>query len=69
MRNQERFYTPACLLCDFEAVLEPNSYRVRHLADNDCGYDYAIDPGAHSAGCYEIELVVEKIAEPSWRLD
>jgi hypothetical protein len=31
-------------------------------------YDYAIAPGSHPVGCYEIEIVIEKIAKPSWRL-
>jgi len=56
------------LICEFEESLVPNSYRVRHLADNDRDFDYRIDPGAHSSGCYEIELVIEKIARPGWQL-
>ncbi|MGH7187572.1 MAG: methyltransferase domain-containing protein [Acetobacteraceae bacterium] len=63
-----RFYSPATLLCEVEEALEPNSYRVRHLADNDFGYVYAMSPDHHPAGCYEIELVVEKIEPPLWRL-
>jgi SAM-dependent methyltransferase len=63
-----RFYTPASLLGEFEAALPINGYRVRHLADNDAGYDYTIGPTSHSAGCYEIELVVEKIPHPVWGL-
>jgi SAM-dependent methyltransferase len=63
-----RFYTPASLLREVEEALEPNSYRVRHLADNDFGYVYDLSPDRHPAGCYEIELVVEKITPPPWRL-
>ena len=66
--DHKRFYTPACLLCEFEEALSPNSYRVRHLADNDREFKYDIGPEAHSDGCYEIELVVEKIAPPDWQL-
>ena len=55
-------------MADVEAALEPNSYRVRHLIDNDLGYDYTIPPHQHPGGSYEIELVVEKIAPPSWHL-
>jgi hypothetical protein len=63
-----RFYTPAALLGDIEASLEPNSYRIKHLADNDFGYAYDLEPNHHPAGCYEIELVIQKIAPPAWSL-
>jgi hypothetical protein len=56
--DHKRFYTPARLLAEFEQALQPNSYRARHLADKDDGYNYALDPGVHADGCYEIELVV-----------
>jgi len=60
--DHKRFYTPASLLREFEESLEPNHYRIRHLADNDFGYIYeGIPPEQHAAGCYEIELVVQKI--------
>src|SRR6202012_3711001 len=64
-----RFYTPASLLAEFEAALRPNSYRVRHLLENDQGYRYDDSPSGHPKGCYEIEFVAQKIAEPSWRVD
>ena len=67
--DHKRFYTPASLLQDVEAALSPNSYRVRHLADNDAGYEYGIPPERHSGGSYEIELVIEKIAAPGWQLE
>jgi hypothetical protein len=63
-----RFYTPASLLRELEECLKPNSYRVRHLSDNDFGYAYGLTPDRHALGCYEIELVVEKIESPSWTL-
>jgi SAM-dependent methyltransferase len=66
--DHKRFYTPASLLREFEESLLPNTYRIRHLRDNDAGYLYAIGPGDHPAGCYEIELVIEKIAAPEWEL-
>jgi SAM-dependent methyltransferase len=66
--DHKRFYTPASLLREFEASLRPNTYRIRHLRDNDEGYTYRIGPEAHSGGGYEIELVVEKIAPPEWDL-
>ena len=66
--DHKRFYTPASLLAEVQDSLEPNSYRVRHVVDNDQNYDYAIGPERHAGGCYEIELVIEKIARPAWRL-
>jgi SAM-dependent methyltransferase len=66
--DHKRFYTPASLLREFEESLPSNGYRIRHLVDNDLGYLYEIGPQQHAAGCYEIELVVEKIEAPSWDL-
>ncbi len=66
--DHKRFYTPASLLREFETSLRPNTYRVRHLRDNDQAYTYGIGPEAHSGGGYEIELVVQKIAPPEWEL-
>jgi predicted SAM-dependent methyltransferase len=67
--DHRRFYTPASLLQEFEESLDANSYRIRHLCDNDLWFDYNLGPDEHSYGCYEIELVVEKIEMPFWRLD
>jgi SAM-dependent methyltransferase len=61
------FYTPASLIKQFESALIPNTYRVRHLMDNDLGYDYQVSLDRHPYGCYEIELVIEKITAPTWR--
>jgi len=61
-----RFYTPASLLATVEEVLAPNCYRVRHLCDNDRDYDYNETIDKHPVGCYEIELVLQKIARPRW---
>ena len=66
--DHKSFFTPAKLLRLFEKALEPNSYRIRHLCDNDLWFDYSIDPHRHSFGCYEIELVIEKIKKPEWEL-
>ena len=63
--DHKRFYTPASLLADVEMALEHNTYRVRSLLDNDAGFDYVINNLEHAVGCYEIELVIEKIAERS----
>ena len=67
--NHQRFYTPQSLLAEFENVLKPNTYRVRHLAENDANYTYDYPTERHPDGCYEIELVIEKIAPPAWTLD
>ena len=66
--DHKRFYTPQSLVGEFDLALAPNSYRIRHLAENDEGYNYEIPPDQHPAGCYEIELVIEKIRRPSWNL-
>jgi SAM-dependent methyltransferase len=66
--DHKRFYTPTSLLREFETSLQPNTYRVRHLRDNDEDYTYAVGPEAHSGGGYEIELVVQKITPPGWDL-
>ena len=59
--DHKRFYTPASLLKEFEDSLPINSFRVRHLQDNDKNHDYNTPVDKHSPGEYEIELVVEKI--------
>ena len=64
-----RFYTPATLLSEIEEAFEPNSYRVRHLVDNDLGFDYSVTPLQAGVGCFEIELVLQKIKKPAWELD
>jgi len=66
--DHKRFYTPASLMAEIEATLLPNSYRLRHLADNDFGYDYGVGPEQHAGGCYELELVIQKIQPPAWGL-
>jgi FkbM family methyltransferase len=66
--DHKRFYTPASLLREFEESLEPNSYRIRHLRDNDKDYNYACGPYAHASGRYEIEFVIQKIRKPDWDL-
>ena len=66
--DHKRFLTPGSLLTLFENALDINSFRVRHLRDIDDGFDYSISPDQHSKGCYEIELVIEKIERPNWTL-
>jgi len=66
--DHKRFYTPSRLLQELEESLPPNSYRVRHLQDNDSGFDYSIPPEKHSSGCYEIEVVIQKMVAPDWEI-
>lgn len=66
--DHKRMYTPANLAKSFEDALEVNSYRVRHLRENDRDFNYDLGPDCHSEGCYEIEIVLEKIQPPSWKL-
>ena len=66
--DHKRFYTPAGLIGEFQESLAENSYRIRHLEENDATYDYARGPEAHPVGCYEIVVVVEKISAPGWEL-
>ena len=66
--DHKRMYTPASLMASFETALAVNSYRLRHLRENEGDYDYAIPPESHAHGPYEIELVIEKIRPPTWVL-
>lgn len=59
--DHKRFYTPSSLLKEFEDSLPINSFRVRHLQDNDKWHDYSQPMNEHSKGQYEIELVIERI--------
>lgn len=56
-----RFYTPAILLTQIEWIYNINTYRIRHLKDNDEGYIYTDPPNVHGKGQYEIECVVQKL--------
>src|SRR5271166_6015555 len=67
--EHQRFYTPGSLLREIEEALAPNSYRARHLMDNDLAFDYSIPPRQPNVGCQEIELVLQKIQRPYWTLD
>ena len=64
-----RSYSPATLLAQVESALQPNTYRVRHLADNDTNYDYSLPLTVHPRGCLEIELVLQKIQPPDWSVE
>jgi hypothetical protein len=64
--DHKRFYTPSSLLTEIEESLPPGGYRIRSLRDIDDGFDYTIPPEQHACGCYEIELVLQKIAIPAY---
>jgi SAM-dependent methyltransferase len=64
--DHKRFYTPASLLAEIEASLPVGGFRVRSLRDLDAGFDYGLAPETHAQGSYEIELVLERVARPSY---
>lgn len=66
--DHKRFYTPAGLLMDIELALEPNSYRIRHMADHDEDFVYTRTPDQHPVGNFSIEVVLEKIPLPEWKI-
>ncbi len=55
-------------MMEVEEALEPNTYRVRYLGDEDAGYDYAAAPARHPDGRHEVAVVLERIAPPAWPL-
>ncbi len=57
-------YKPQTLTVLFDTALVPNTWRLRHYADNDYGYDYSIPKDRHPGGGYEIECIVEKLKNP-----
>jgi O-methyltransferase len=64
--DHKRFYTPASLLAEIEASLPVNGFRLRHMIDNDEGFNYQAPVDAIPSGNYEIELVLERIMPPAW---
>lgn len=56
-----RFYTPGILLTEMESTYPINSYRVRHLRDNDEGHEYTDPPEMHGRWGYEFEVVIQKL--------
>jgi SAM-dependent methyltransferase len=64
--DHKRFYTTSSLLAEVEESLPINGFRIRHLAENDTNFNYSLPATARPAGCYEIELVLEKIARPQY---
>lgn len=64
--NHRRFYTPSSLMAEIEAALPLGAWRLRLLRDIDEGFGYGVPPDQHPKGCYEIEMVVERIAQPGY---
>jgi SAM-dependent methyltransferase len=62
-------YSPASLLNLIECALRPNTYRIRHLIDQDTEYDYDLPINVHPTGCLEIECVIQKIQPPTWNVE
>jgi hypothetical protein len=61
-----RFYTVGSLATEIEAALPAGGYRIRVLRDNDDDFNYSIPPEVHPQGCYEVELVLQKITLPTY---
>lgn len=59
--DHKMFYTPAKLLQVIEHALPVNTYRIRHLQDNDEGHTYGVPVEIHADGQYDIELVCQKL--------
>ncbi|WP_152997825.1 glycosyltransferase family 9 protein [Sphingomonas sp. HT-1] len=66
--QQRRLYTPASLAGEIEEALEPNSYRVRMLCDDDQQYDYSLSLDTPPSGACDIVLMIERIRPPAWTL-
>jgi SAM-dependent methyltransferase len=67
--DHKRGYTPAKLLAEIEAALEPNSYFVELCRDHYKGWDRNTTPEIHSGGQYEVLVVIKKTEKPDWRLE
>jgi SAM-dependent methyltransferase len=67
--DHRRFYTATSLLAEFDESLPVNGFRIRHLVENDTKFSYDAPSHEPPRGCYEIELVVQKIARPGYSDD
>jgi SAM-dependent methyltransferase len=61
-----RFYTVASCTSEIEEALPVGEFRFRLVRDNDAGFDYNKSPTEYPNGCYEIEVVIQRIARPDY---
>ena len=64
--DHKRFYDVGRLLQELKESLPFGEWRLRMLHENDQDFDYNTSIHQHSAGCYEIECVVERIKLPNY---
>ena len=55
------FYEASNLCKEFEQAVPPNTFRIRHLLENDKNHIYNVPVEIHASGCYELEIVLEKL--------
>lgn len=55
------FFTSSSILKEIEEALPINSFRIRHLRENDEDHIYNIPVEIHASGSYDVEIVLEKI--------
>lgn len=59
--DHKRMYQSHTLLMEIFESLPRNSYRIRHLKENDERHDYNQPAEEHSKGEYEIEVIIQKL--------
>jgi SAM-dependent methyltransferase len=64
--DHKRLYHAGTLLTEIHNSLPLGEWRLRHCQDTDLGFDYTLPVEVHSAGSYEVECVIEKIAHPAY---
>lgn len=70
--HHHTFWTPGTFVSFVERLLEPNSYRIRHLKDCDEEYDYSVgpnDPQNYYIDRIAFECIIEKLPKPKWGLN
>ncbi|MBB2169633.1 hypothetical protein HLH36_14950 [Gluconacetobacter aggeris] len=61
-----RLYTPASLIAEIEEALDPTTYRVRLLRDDDNGYNYTSGIHERPEGNQRIIVAIQKLKRPIW---
>ncbi|MBN9559699.1 MAG: hypothetical protein J0H14_03095 [Alphaproteobacteria bacterium] len=64
--QHRRFYTTSLLLTEIEEALDPLSYRVRDLTEDDEDFDYSAPPDQSPTGSCDIIVVLERMARPPY---